>query len=104
MKSRKDALKSMISLAGNAAAHLALYPGNAFTIRETLLYEEQAAELAQARRWNDAEIEIFRKKAKRDAANVIRNRASDHRGRKFRDLTGVANAEIDEFIEKELRK
>lgn len=46
MKSRKQALKTMISLVSNAAAHLPLYPGNAFTIKEALLYEMQAEDLA----------------------------------------------------------
>ncbi len=104
MKSRKQALKSMISLVGNAAAHLALYPGNAFAIKEAVLYEMQAEDLAQARRWNDQEIETFLKKSKRDAANVIRTRAIDYRGRKFDNLLAVAETEIDKFIEKELRK
>ncbi len=104
MKSRKQALKTMISLVSNAAAHLPLYPGNAFTIKEALLYEMQAEDLAQARRWNDQEIETFREKSKRGAANVIRKRAFDHRGREFEDLLAVAEAEIDKFIEKELHR
>lgn len=69
-----------------------------------MLYEMQAEDLAQARRWNDQEIETFREKSKRDAANVIRKRAFDRRGRKFEDLLTIAETEIDTFIEKELRK
>ena len=103
MKSRKQALKTMISLVGNAAGHIALYPESTYAIREVVLYEEQAEALAQMRHWNEQEIETFRDKSKRGAANVIRKRKYDHRGRKFQDLLAVAESEIDEFIEKELR-
>ena len=47
MKSRKQALKTMISLVGNAAAHRALYPASAFAIKEVVLYELQAEDLAK---------------------------------------------------------
>lgn len=103
MKSRKQALKTMISLVGNAAAHMALYPKSGFAIKEVVLYEEQAEELAQARHWNEQEIEIFREKPKRHAASVIRSREYDYRGRKLQDLLAVAENRIDKFIKEELQ-
>jgi len=104
MKSRKQALKSMSSLVGNAAAHRALYPRHAFSIREAMLYEAQAEDFALARHWNDLEIEIFREKSTREAINEIRRREHDYRGRKFQDLVAVAKKKIDQFIAKELRR
>lgn len=104
MKPRKQAIKAMISLVGNAAAHLALYPASAFAIKEAAQYEMQAETLALARRWNESEIEMLREKSKREAANVIRKRKYDYASRMFEDLVAVAEARIDEFIEKELRR
>jgi hypothetical protein len=104
MKSRKQALKTMISLIGNAAAHRALYPKSAFALREVMLYEVGAEGMAEARSRNDQEIEFFRAKTERVAANVIRNRESDHQGRAIRDLLAVAESAIEKFIAKDLRK
>lgn len=98
MRSRKSTLKSMSSLVGNSAAHLALFPDDAFVIRELVLYQEQAAALAEARTWNEVEISQFREKSVRHATNVIRQRQDKWQDRKFQELLQVAIGEIDDFI------
>ncbi len=62
--SRKDTLKKMSSLIGNAAAHCALEPESAFSLRQAWLYETQAAEEAEMRAWNESKIALFRKHAR----------------------------------------
>ncbi len=102
--SRKDILKKMSSLIGNAAAHRALEPGSAFSLCEAWLYETQATEEAEMRTWNESEITLFRDRALRYAKNVIRNRSRSHRRRSVTEINAEAMRTIDEFIEKELRK
>lgn len=97
--SRKTTLKSMSSLVGNAAAHLALEPDSAFSIREAWLYETQAEEEAEMKTWNENEVVWFRERASRLATNVIKKRTRSHRGRDVQELNVIAIAEIDEFIE-----
>jgi hypothetical protein len=102
--SRKEILKKMSSLIGNAAAHRALEPASAFSLREAWLYETQAAEEAEMRTWNEIEISLFRDRALRYAENVIKKRSRSHRGRSATEINAEATRTIDEFIEKELRK
>lgn len=77
MRSRKGTIKMMSSLVGNAAGHLALYPGSTFAIREVVLYEEQAGKLAEMRTWNEQEVKEFRTRSARHAGNLIRQRKYD---------------------------
>jgi len=102
--SRKNILKTMASLIGNAAAHRALEPSSAFSLREAWLYETQATEEAEMRAWNDGDIALFRDRALRYASNVIKKRTYAHRGRAVMEINAQAARLVDEFIEKELRR
>ena len=102
--SRKNTLKKMASLIGNAAAHRALEPNSAFSLREAWLYETQAAEEAEMRAWNESGIALFRDRALRYASNVIRKRTRSHRGRSVVELNTQVARTVDEFISKELQR
>lgn len=102
--SRKKSLKTMSSLIGNAAAHLALEPKSAFSLREAWLYQTQAEEEAAMRSWNDEEIEFFRNRAQSYARNEIKKRTHSHHGRSEEQLIATALSEIEGFIDKELGK
>ena len=102
--SRKDDLKNMSSLIGNAAAHRALDPESAFSVREAWLYETQASEEAEMRTWNEIEINFFKERASRYANNIIKKRARSHRGRTIEEIYTEAMTLIDEFIVKELKR
>lgn len=102
--SRQDSLRRMSSLVGNAAAHRALDPDNPFTLREAVLYETQAEDASDMRRWNENEIVRFRDLAIRYAANVIKRRTTYHRGRTERELIDTAIEKIDGFIAGEIKR
>ncbi len=102
--SRKDTLKKMSSLIGNAAAHRALEPNSAFSIREAWLYETQAEEEAEMRTWNETEVTFFRERARRYAENVIKKRTRSHRGRSGHEINAEAIKTVDEFIARELKR
>jgi predicted nucleotidyltransferase len=50
-------------------AHLAVYPDDRYTIREVLLYHEQAAKIAKMRTWNETEVAYLRERTIRNAGN-----------------------------------
>jgi len=101
---RRNTLKKMASLIGNAAAHRALEPNSAFSLREAWLYETQATEKAEMRTWIEGDIALFRDRALRYASNVIRKRTRSHRGRSVMEINTEAARIVDEFIEKEMRR
>lgn len=104
MPSRKDDLRETASLAGNSAAHVAVYPDSNYTILEAILYAEQAAKIAQMRTWNDREIAFFRDRTIRNAGNEIKQRRDAWGERSYHTLLTIATAHIDDFITNELRK
>jgi len=99
--SRKDALKKMSSLVGNAAAHRALNPDSAFSIREAMLYEAQAEQIAEMKTWNADEKTFFRERALRYASNIIKKQTRSHRGRTAAEILKEATAALDKFISEE---
>jgi hypothetical protein len=94
----------MSSLVGNAAAHRALESADPFSLQEAVLYEAQAEDEADMRRWNKEEIQFFRERAARYAGNLIRKRTRSHRGRSVEALVASAGDEINRFINEVIQK
>src|SRR4051812_45364866 len=88
----------------NAAAHRALYGPFAFTIRQAELYEGQAAEIAQLRTWNDAEIVVLTVRSKREAKNIIKRNRDRWRDRTFKMIVQVSDLEIDKYMREVLER
>jgi len=100
MSSRKDEIKTVSSMMGNAAAHRALFGANAFTMLEATLYEGQAELIAQVRTWNDEEIVRLTARTKREARNIIKRRKKDWHDNSYDLLCFIADRETDKFIKR----
>ncbi len=88
------------SLLGNAAAHAALLPENAFAQKEAALYSSDAADAFLSKRWNKGELDHLKRKALARAKSEIRSRieAYGFDEKHFEKFAGTAEEFIDSFI------
>ncbi len=98
--SRKKDLETIASFVGNAAAHVALLPGQSFALKEAATYTDDAYEIASSRKWNNREIEFFREKALQRVASELRSRIKDYGfdEKNYGKFLGISTEYVDDFI------
>ena len=102
-RSRRRDIRQIAGLIGNAAVHVALYPGQYKRVGEAMEYFGQAAAVAEKRTWNLEEIERCRELAYRRVDTEFRRRAASYSREELAQLATKARHEVDKFIDEEMR-